>query len=188
MAATGGTPLRSTWNSSGGGLFERHRQASVAHVPVFFAVRQSGIGGRHGSDEFLHLGGERLPYLARVFDGYRHASAQLDVVPLSTLKLILERRRHQLEQLLDRSVQVVKLVGEALQPGHTALPLAVVDAFVVERDLPQLSTCFGSEDYVSRLVHFVPVRRIVAAKWHRSRSTRSTSRPRECSRWLLSEK
>ena len=63
-----GTPLRSTWNSSGGGLFERHRQASVAHVPVFFAVRQSGIGGRHGSDECLHLGGERLPHLARVFD------------------------------------------------------------------------------------------------------------------------
>ena len=64
----GGTPLRSTWNSSGGGLFERHRQASVAHVPVFLAVRQSGIGGRHGSDECLHLDGERLPHLARVFD------------------------------------------------------------------------------------------------------------------------
>ena len=110
------------------------------------------------------------------------------MVSLSTLKLILERRRHQLEQLLDRSVQVVKLVGEALQPGHTALPLAAVDALVDERDLLQLSTCFGSEDYVSRLVHFVPVRRIVAAKWHRSRSTRSTSRPRECSRWLLSVK
>ena len=28
------------------------------------------IGGRHGSDEFLHLGGERLPHLARVFDDY----------------------------------------------------------------------------------------------------------------------
>ena len=53
----------------------------------------------------------------------------------ATLKLILERPRHQFEQLLDRAVQIVKLVGEALQSGHAALPLAVVDTLVDERDL-----------------------------------------------------
>ena len=33
-----------------------------------FTVRRSGIGGRHGSDERPHLGGERLAHGARVFD------------------------------------------------------------------------------------------------------------------------
>ena len=106
----------------------------------------------------------------------------------ATLKLILERPRHQFEQLLDRAVQVVKLVGETLQSGHPAFPLAVVDALVDERDLLQLRTRFGGENYVARLVHVVPVRRMVAAKWQRSSSVRSTSRPSACSRWLFSVK
>ena len=40
----------------------------MAYPCGVFTVRRSGIGGRHGSDEGLHLGGERLAHRARVFD------------------------------------------------------------------------------------------------------------------------
>ena len=51
-------------------LFKCHRHVPATQwpVPVGSSLRRSGIGGGHGSDERLHLGGERLAHRARVFD------------------------------------------------------------------------------------------------------------------------